>query len=112
MGIGFDPVVEALANLGRLGVLPIFFLASVLVAWLEKVCDGDGAWGAVYYGALAPMFINFWRIDFATVFKMCLLHVAAAWLLLLLCRQGRRKAAAFRDGPEPNALSSSAAAPA
>jgi hypothetical protein len=91
-GIGFSPVVEVLLNFGPYIVLPAFCIIAFTLAVAERVSryrNSSGVWWMV----LIPMAVNFCRIDFATVTKMYLLHLAVAVAISTIVSRRTRNAA-------------------
>ena len=87
-GLGFSPVLEALMNFSVFGVFFMFFIIgsgiSLFQQWIAKFSYFK-ALGAYLF--LAPMVINFNRIDLATVVKMYLVLVFFFFILDLLNRK-------------------------
>lgn len=75
---GFSPIVEALMNFGRLGIVPVFALFSFLISFLESWCKRQGAWGVSCYAFMIPIVINWNRIDMAVALKMFIIFLVVS----------------------------------
>jgi hypothetical protein len=80
-GLGYSPVVEAIANFGLVGVLPVFLIFTVLVRGAEAQAQSRGSVALLAYGYLVPAMMNWNRIDMATNVKMFLVSLTIAALL-------------------------------
>ncbi len=69
-GLGFCPVVEAMANFGMEGIPIVFALFAGIVIAGANYLRGKGRWGLLSYAMLLPMLINWNRIDSNAAFKM------------------------------------------
>ncbi len=72
-GIGYSPIAESRVNFGPFGYPLVFIVFPLALAIIEGVFDDSQNRRAIYYAAMTPMLINFWRIDFATMIKMWIL---------------------------------------
>jgi len=91
-GLGFSPVVEAMMNFGRVGILGVFFLWTVGALALERAMLHKGEWGLLCWSAMLPIAINWNRIDWAVSGKIMLIFFAIFWFLdRLLSKVPRRK---------------------
>ena len=75
---GFSPLVEALINFGRLGIVPVFALSSFLIALLESWFKRQGAWGVSCYAFMIPIVINWNRMDMAITLKMFVIYIVVS----------------------------------
>lgn len=75
---GFSPIVEALVNFGRLGIVPVFALFSFLVALLESWLKRQGAWGTACYAFMIFVMINWNRMDMAMLLKILIVYLVVS----------------------------------
>lgn len=70
-GLGYSSLVEAIQNFGFLGILPIFLSTTILLYILRiNFIQRYGQHSSNLIGFLSIMVLNWFRIDFATVFKI------------------------------------------
>jgi hypothetical protein len=81
LGLGYAPVVEAIANFGVLGVFPVFACFAAFVRWAERRAQSGAMVPLLAYGFLTPAMVNFNRIDMATNVKMFLVSTLIASVL-------------------------------
>jgi hypothetical protein len=72
LGLGYSPVIEAIANFGIWGVLPAFSAFALLVRRIEESAQSGGFAALLAYAYLIPAVVNWNRIDMATNVKMFL----------------------------------------
>lgn len=75
-GLGFSPVVEAMANFREPGIPFVFVAFAVGVVMLGNYLRHRGRWGELCYAMMLPMTINWNRIDSNTAFKMFCVYSA------------------------------------
>jgi hypothetical protein len=72
LGLGYSPVIEAIANFGIWGILPVFAVFAMLVRRIENAAQSGGFAALLAYAYLIPAVVNWNRIDMATNVKMFL----------------------------------------
>ncbi|MDB5231200.1 MAG: hypothetical protein JWN76_2005 [Chitinophagaceae bacterium] len=84
-GLGFSPLVEAVMNFGYIGIMPVFFLFTIILCrYYLYLYRQYNAWSLACAGFLIPIVLNWNRIDFATCFKIYMIFHVSAYLFSLL----------------------------
>jgi hypothetical protein len=78
-GLGFSPLVEAIMNFSRVGILPIFAFTAILFVSVDRWARRSGRVGILIACILLPSIVNWNRIDFAATTKMFLVYSAFLW---------------------------------
>lgn len=87
-GLGFSPVLEALMNFSIFGVFFVFYIIGSGISFYQQWINKLGYFKSLgAYLFLAPMVINFNRIDLATVVKMYLVLVFFFFILDFINRK-------------------------
>ena len=82
-GWGFNPVAEAYANLGVVGVVLIFMLWTIYFLLMKSI-RSFGEWGVLLSAVLLSEAVNANRIDFRNVYwetSYFVVGIAAAWMV-------------------------------
>ena len=88
-GLGFSPVVEAIANFSSYGILPVFILTMIIVLAVESYVLRFGAAGIVLRAVMVPIAFNWNRIDFCIVLKFTVVYGGFV-VLFALCFLDKR----------------------
>lgn len=97
IALGFSPIVEALMNFGRLGIVPVFALFSFLIALLESWFKRQGAWGISCYAFMIFVVINWNRMDMTMTLKILIIYlvVSKVFAIIMYRRKSNLSKAAF-----------------
>jgi len=91
LALGFSPIVEALVNFGRLGIVPVFALFSFLIAWLESWFKRHGAWGVSCYAFTILVVFNWNRMDMNMTLKILIIYLVISKIFAIIIFPRKRK---------------------
>ena len=95
LGLGFSPIVEAIMNFDVIGIVIVFwtigislnllYLRFIKYYYLENTYKRY-LWLSIY-SLIFPISVNFFRIDFATLFKLLFMRVLWIYIFLNIVRK-------------------------